>query len=72
MSKTYIRDAKTGKKRCRYYAYGCSLGANLLALYLIYGSASAEKELDGAVMYGTPWDHHKGREKFLNGYGGWP
>jgi len=64
VSKTYVRDQKTGKKQCRFYAYGCSLGASLLCLYLIYGSKSSEKELDGAAMYGTPWDHKKGRDKF--------
>ena len=31
----YVKDKDTGQKRCRYYAYGCSMGAGLLALYLV-------------------------------------
>lgn len=58
VAKTYCRDAVTGKKRCRFYAYGCSMGASLLGLYLINGNESAGRELDGAVLYGTPWCYH--------------
>jgi len=60
----YCRDPVTGEKRCRFYAYGCSLGASLLGQYLIYGAESSAKELDGAVLYGTPWDFVIGHKQF--------
>ena len=34
INKTYVLDSKTGKKATRLYAYGVSLGANILGLYL--------------------------------------
>ena len=68
----YVKDKQTGEKRCRYYAYGCSMGASTLGLYMIRDSETANKLLDAAVLYGTPWDWNVGEDKFMNGYGGWP
>ena len=48
------------------YAYGCSLGANILALYLIKEGSNANKIIDGAALYGTPWSAIKGGEYFFN------
>lgn len=73
VGKKYVRGKGTnGEKRTRYYAYGCSMGATILGLYLINDAASADRELDGAVLYGTPWDYNKGFEYFMTGWGGWP
>ena len=50
----------SNEKNERIYAYGCSLGANILALYLIREGINANKVIDGAVLYGTPWSAAKG------------
>ena len=67
-----VKDGESGEKRCHFYAYGCSMGASMLGLYLVNDAERAGKLLDGAVLYGTPWDYSKGWEFFFNGYGGWP
>mmetsp|Transcript_9719 Transcript_9719/g.13282 ORF Transcript_9719/g.13282 Transcript_9719/m.13282 type:complete len:148 (+) Transcript_9719:377-820(+) len=72
VSKNYCFDPKTDQKRCRYYAYACSMGAAMLVLYLINDNLKAAKNLDGAALYGTMWDYHKGQTKYYHGYGGWP
>lgn len=54
---TYSKDKKTGVKRCRVYAYGCSMGASILGLYLIKDGEEAAKQLDASVLYGTPWHY---------------
>ena len=72
VSQKYVRDPVSKEKRTRYYAYGCSMGATMLGAYLINSSDSAEKELDGAVLYGTPWDFHKGENYFYNSAWGFP
>ena len=49
----YIVDPKTGKKQQKLLAYGVSLGAIFLAIYLInYGK---NVPIDGAVLYGACW-----------------
>ena len=48
------------------------MGASTLGLYMIRDSETANKLLDAAVLYGTPWDWNVGEDKFMNGYGGWP
>ena len=61
---TYQAKAKQAGKTTRLYAYGCSLGAQILGLYLIKEKERARKYLDGAILYGTPWNPCKG-EKFF-------
>ena len=39
---------------------------------MVNDSEMANKLIDAAVLYGTPWDYIKGHDKFFNGYGGWP
>ena len=72
MFNKYIKDKETGEKRCRFYAYGCSMGATTLGLYMINDSDMANRLLDAAVFYGTPWDFNKNAHYFFNSYGGWP
>jgi len=63
----YVMKVGGGKKR-RLYVYGCSMGANILGLYLIQ---QGEKALvDGAIMYGTPWETLKNKEYFYGNWGG--
>ena len=52
------------------YAYGCSLGAQILALYMIKEGRKACKVLDGALLYGTPWSTSRGSDFFYkNAFG---
>jgi len=61
--------SKTGGGRVtRLYAYGCSMGANILGLYLIQQGDKAK--IDGAIMYGTPWNTDKSSKYFHENYGG--
>ena len=58
VQKKYIWDKDTHSKRTRIYAYGCSLGAQILGLYLIdYGN---DTHIDGAGLYSAPWDTRDG------------
>ena len=68
----YCHDPKTGEKSRRFYAYGCSMGATLLGCYLVNNPDDSGKFLDGAVLYGTPWDYVVGGKPFFENYGGWP
>lgn len=52
------------ERRERMYAYGCSMGAQILALYMIKEGKKACEKLDGALMYGTPWSTAKGADFF--------
>mmetsp|Transcript_22604 Transcript_22604/g.27958 ORF Transcript_22604/g.27958 Transcript_22604/m.27958 type:complete len:258 (-) Transcript_22604:135-908(-) len=61
---TYLAKERQAGKKARLYAYGCSLGAQILGLYLIKEKSAACKYLDGAILYGTPWSTFKG-EKFF-------
>ena len=66
----YILDSDTGLKRTRLYAYGCSLGANHLGLYLVNEGRKAAEYLDGVCLYATPWDTKENEEFFQkNMYG---
>lgn len=51
-------------KNERMYAYGCSLGAQILANYLTKEGKKACRVLDGVALYGTPWSTSKGSEFF--------
>ena len=62
IDKKYVRDAKTGKKATRLYAYGVSLGANILGLYLVKMGEQATQTLDAAILYGTSWNLVKGNK----------
>ena len=48
------------------YAYGCSLGAQILGLYLRKEGEQATKFLDGAGLYGCPWSTIRVRDHFYN------
>ena len=52
------------ERRERMYAYGCSMGAQILALYMIKMGKKACEKLDGALIYGTPWSTSRGAEFF--------
>ena len=53
--KKYQREEKKQRHNVRMYAYGCSLGAQILGLYLRRDGQRVRKLLDGCVFYGTPW-----------------
>ena len=72
VTEKYVKDKVTGEKRCRFYTYGCSMGASMLGLYLLNDADRAGELIDSAVLYGTPWDYNKGYDFFMNSYGGWP
>ena len=42
IAEKYARDPKTREKRCQIYAYGCSMGASVLGVYLIEASEQAD------------------------------
>ena len=60
----YIVTEKKKGNDIRMYAYGCSLGAQLLGLYLRKEGEKATKYLDGCGLYGTPWSIVKGEYHF--------
>ena len=62
--KRYVNDPKTGKRQTRVYAFGCSLGANILGLYLGKAGQKALTYLDGAGLYACPWSTEKGSKHF--------
>lgn len=66
----YILDKQTGQKKTRMYAFGCSLGAIILALYMAFEGDRATKYLDGAVLYATPWNTRDGFDFFCNNFYG--
>lgn len=70
VQKTYAVDPKTGRKATRVYAYGVSLGANILGLYLGNEGQAATKVLDGAMLYASPWSIAKGAEFFYGNFFG--
>ena len=66
----YLVDPKTGKKRTRLYAYGVSLGAQILGLYLGKAGKKACSVVDAALMYATAWNYEHGHKYFYtNGFG---
>lgn len=52
------------------YAFGCSLGAIILALYMALEGDRATRYLDGAVLYATPWNARDGFDFFCNNFYG--
>lgn len=68
--KTYATDARSGKKDTRVYAYGVSLGANILGLYLTKEGKSATQVIDGAMLYASPWSIAKGSHFFYTNFFG--
>lgn len=62
--KKYVCDPKTGKRNTRVYAYGVSLGANVLGLYLGKVGEKAKEYLDAALFYATPWSTKTGYRYF--------
>ena len=52
------------------YAFGCSLGAVILALYMAFEGKRAAKYLDGAVLYATPWNTRDSFHFFCNAFFG--
>ena len=54
------------KKGCgtRMYAFGSSLGSQVLGLYMLHEGENARKLLDGCILYGTPWSISKGSKWF--------
>lgn len=70
ITKRYTLDLKTKKRSTRIYAFGCSLGAQILGLYLGKAGEKAKTYLDGACLFSTPWSLVKGSEFFYeNCYG---
>ena len=65
-----MKDPKTNEKRVNVYAYGCSLGANILGLYLGMGADHAAEYLDGALLYATPWSTKHGHKFFYENFFG--
>ena len=70
IQKRYILDPKTGKKRTRVYAYGVSLGAQILGLYLGKSGKKACDYIDGVVLYATAWSIEKGHKFFYENFYG--
>ena len=70
--KKYGLDEETGEKVTRMYAYGCSMGANQVGLYLINEGKRAAEILDGACLYGTPWHCRDNNDYFINNLWGIP
>lgn len=54
------------KKGCatRMYAFGSSLGAQVLGLYMLHEGENARKIIDGCVLFGTPWSTTKSSNWF--------
>lgn len=61
--KNYCID-KDGKKIRNFYAYGCSLGAQLLSLYLVKKGQEATKILDATALFSGPFDILGGAHNF--------
>lgn len=70
VNEKYVLNEGQAGRRCRMYAYGCSLGAQILTLYLRKEGNKACDLLDGACIYGTPWSTSKGSKFFYtNAFG---
>ena len=61
----YGLDPKTKEKRTRIYAYGVSLGALLLYLYLGRAGEKTSKILDGASIFSNVWNTSRSNPRFL-------
>lgn len=71
VDKKYVRDSKTGRRRTRVYVYGCSLGAQILGLYLGRAGKEANDLIDAAILFSTPWSTERGNKFFAENFGGW-
>lgn len=66
----YAKNAVTGKNDTRVYAFGASLGAVLLGLYLANAGEKAKSILDGALLYCNAWNADRCNNYFYaSGYG---
>lgn len=65
-----VRDEKTGKRKTRVYAFGASLGAQILALYMGKAGKKASDVLDGAVLYANAWSIRTGSKFFYENFFG--
>ena len=63
----YVIDSETKEKKTRFYVYGCSLGAQILALYMLKDADRAYEMIDGSAIYGNPWSAAKG-EKYAHSH----
>ena len=70
VSKKYVRDPLTNEKRTRLYAYGVSLGAVHLGLYLGRAGKRASEVLDGACLYSGVWNARRANPAFVARLGG--
>lgn len=66
----YVQDPKTKQKRTRLYAFGVSLGAQILGMYLGKAGERAAENLDAALMFATPWSIKKGHKFFYENFYG--
>ena len=66
----YNRD-RNGKKRVKVFAYGISLGANVLSLYLGKVGKDALNYIDCAALYASPWSLYHGHRVFWENYKGY-
>ena len=61
-----MKKGKQEGRRTRLYVYGCSLGAQIIGLYLRKEGEKACDVVDGAVFYGTPWSPVQTSDFFYN------
>ena len=67
----YVQNKKNKtKKNTRLYMYGCSAGATCISLYLANYADEAYAKVDGAFLFGTPWDIKQGESKFFSNFWG--
>jgi len=74
VNERYVRDPKTKAKRTRLYAYGVSLGGQVLLMYLGKVGKRASDALDGATVFSAIWEVRKSNKWFLascNGFYNW-
>jgi len=62
VNEKYVIDSITKQKKCQLYAYGVSLGANQLGLYLSH--VGSQTPVDGATLFSAPYDVWKGYKHF--------
>ena len=72
ISDKYVRDPETNEKRTRLYAYGVSLGAIMLSLYLGKAGKRANEVIDGSVIFSSVWNMSTGMPVFYKtAFGFW-
>ena len=71
VNKNYVRDPANGSiKRTRLYAYGVSLGGQVLLMYLGKAGKKASEILDGAMVFSAIWETRKSNKWFVANLGG--